>query len=273
MGLCRTRPLVATALSRSISTRQGVAYQSSPELRARLAAGQELCRTGQLATLAATAHTTNPSAELARLRRAALDAGRTARAARRDQERIRRLRGLGFDDLAGYLRHAYATRVSLRSIAKATGLGWPRLRREFDAAGIALESPSPQGCRTSPDKSWSCTTPNTTPPTSKAPTPRWSTATRQEMSSIDQQRGHPSEAFDRNFHHCIGPMRSLHCTSPHASVMPTTVLFPVDRGGLCCPYCWFPRSAAVMAWRRDRLRQSGSRPSSQLPTPLGSSSK
>jgi hypothetical protein len=230
-------------------------------------------RTGQLATLAATAHTTNPSAELARLRRAALDAGRTARAARRDQERIRRLRGLGFDDLAGYLRHAYATRVSLRSIAKATGLGWPRLRREFDAAGIALESPSPQGCRTSPDKSWSCTTPNTTPPTSKAPTPRWRTATRQEMSSIDQQRGHPSEAFDRNFHHCIGPMRSLHCTSPHASVMPTTVLFPVDRGGLCCPYCWFPRSAAVMAWRRDRLRQSGSRPSSQLPTPLGSSSK
>ncbi len=146
MGLCRTRPLVATALSRSIATRQGVAYQSSPELRARLGAGQELCRTGQLAALAATAHTTNPSAELARLRRAALDAGRTTRAARRDQERIRRLRGLGFDDLAGYLRHAYATGVSLRSIAKATGLGWPRLRREFDAAGIALEPPSQQGC-------------------------------------------------------------------------------------------------------------------------------
>ncbi|MGH3575723.1 MAG: MucR family transcriptional regulator, partial [Pseudonocardiaceae bacterium] len=57
MGLCRSRPLVAQALSRSIAARQSEAYRRSPELRAYLAVGQELCKTGQLAPLAATAHT------------------------------------------------------------------------------------------------------------------------------------------------------------------------------------------------------------------------
>ncbi|MGH3868309.1 MAG: hypothetical protein ACRDQ4_19755 [Pseudonocardiaceae bacterium] len=38
-------------------------------------------------------------------------------------------------DMAGYLRHACSTGASLRSIAKAIGLGWTRLRRELDAAG------------------------------------------------------------------------------------------------------------------------------------------
>ncbi|HSZ30330.1 MAG TPA: MucR family transcriptional regulator [Pseudonocardiaceae bacterium] len=133
MGLCRSRPLVAEALSRSIATRQSEAYRRSPALRARLAIGQELSNTGQLATLASTAHTTSPPPELTRLRRAALDAGRMTRAAQRDRVLARRLRELGFDDLASYLRHAYSIGTSLRSIAKATGLGWTRLRRELDA--------------------------------------------------------------------------------------------------------------------------------------------
>jgi hypothetical protein len=137
MGLYRNRPLVAGDLSRSIASRQSEAYRRSPELRARLAVGQELSRTGQLATLASTAHATSPSPELTRLRRAALDAGRATRAARRDRALARRLRELGFDDVASYLRHAYSTGASMRGIAKATGLGWTRLRRELDAAGIA----------------------------------------------------------------------------------------------------------------------------------------
>jgi hypothetical protein len=135
MGLCRSRPLVAEALSRSIATRQSEAYRRSPALRAQLAVGQALSRTGQLATLAATVHTASPPLELTRLRRAALDAGRMTRAAQRDRALARRLRELGFDDMAGYLRHACSTGASLRSIAKATGLGWTRLRRELDAAG------------------------------------------------------------------------------------------------------------------------------------------
>jgi hypothetical protein len=85
MGLCRSRPLVAAALSRSIATRQSEAYRRSPALRARLAVGQELSKTGQLATLACAAHTTSPPPELARLRRAALDTGRMTRAAQRDR--------------------------------------------------------------------------------------------------------------------------------------------------------------------------------------------
>jgi hypothetical protein len=152
MGLCRSRPLVAQTLSRSIAIRQSEAYRRSPELRARLALGQELSRTGQLATLAATAHTTSPSSELMRLRRAALDAGRMTRAARRDRALARRLRALGFDDLAGYLHHAHTAGTSLRGMAKATGMGWVRLRRELDAAGIAVRPGCPgsdqKGCAT-----------------------------------------------------------------------------------------------------------------------------
>lgn len=136
MGLCRSRPLVAEALSRSIATRQSEAYRRSPALRAQLSVGQELSRTGQLATLAAAAHTASPPPELTRLRSAALDAGRTTRTAQLDRALARRLRELGFDDLAGYLRHACSTGTSMRSIAKAVGLGWARLRRELDAVGM-----------------------------------------------------------------------------------------------------------------------------------------
>jgi hypothetical protein len=139
MGLCRSRPLVARSLSRSIAARQSEIYRRSPQLRARLAVGQELSKTGQLAalaTLAAAAHASSPAPELTRLRRAALDAGRMTRAAGRDRALARRLRGLGFEDLPGYLRHAHSTGASLRSIARTTGLGWARMRRELDAAGI-----------------------------------------------------------------------------------------------------------------------------------------
>ncbi len=138
MGLCRSRSLVAEALSRSIATRQTEAYRRSPALRARLAVGQEFSKTGRLATLAHTARTTSTSPEGARIRRAALDAGRVTRAARRDRALARRLRELGFDDLGDYLHHAYSAGASLRSLAKVTGLGWARLRREIDAAGITV---------------------------------------------------------------------------------------------------------------------------------------
>ncbi|MGH3773513.1 MAG: MucR family transcriptional regulator [Pseudonocardiaceae bacterium] len=152
MGLCRNRPLVAEALSRSIATRQSAAYQRSPALRAQLAVGQELSKTGQLATLAAIAHTTSPSPELIRLRRAALEQGRATRAAQRDRALARRLRERGFENLAGYLRHAHSTGASLRGIAKATGLGWTRLRRELDAAGITVRPANPSSHQPSGDQ-------------------------------------------------------------------------------------------------------------------------
>ncbi|MGQ0718444.1 MAG: hypothetical protein ACT4NP_14260 [Pseudonocardiales bacterium] len=149
MGLCRSRSLVAETLSRSIATRQAEAYRRTPELRARLAVGQEFSKTGRLATLARTARITSASSESARIRRAALDAGRVTRAAQRDRALARRLRELGFDDLAGYLRHAYSAGASLRSLAKVTGLGWARLRREIDAAGITMRPAGTSGARRS----------------------------------------------------------------------------------------------------------------------------
>jgi hypothetical protein len=139
IGLCRSRPLVAETLSRSIATRQRQAYRRSPALRAQLAVGQELSKTGQLTTLAATAHTATPPPELTRLRRAALEAGRATRAAERDRALGHRLSELGFDDLADYLRHACSSGVSLRRIAKTTRLGWARLRREIAALGAVTQ--------------------------------------------------------------------------------------------------------------------------------------
>jgi hypothetical protein len=135
LGLPRRRALAAEELSRSIATRQSAAYRRNPQLRARLAVGQQLARTGELATLARTA---SPSPELTRRRLAALAAGRATRAAQRERLLAARLRELGFADLAGYLRHAYSTGASLRSIARTAGLGWARLRRELDAAGVAV---------------------------------------------------------------------------------------------------------------------------------------
>lgn len=144
MGLCRSRPLIAEALSRSIAARQSETYRRSPELRARLAIGQELSKAGRLATLAHNARAASASVESSRIRREALEAGRRTRAAQRDRVLVRRLRELRFDDLAEYLRHAYLAGASLRHLAKVTGLGWARLRREIDAAGITVRTSTDQ---------------------------------------------------------------------------------------------------------------------------------
>jgi hypothetical protein len=143
MGLCRSRPLVADVLSRSIAVRQREAYRRSPALRARLAVGQELANSGELTLMASATQSTSPPPELARLRRAALDAGRATRSARRDRALAHRLQDLGFPDLASYLRAAHSAGTSMRSLAKATRLGWARLRRELEAAGIAIEPARP----------------------------------------------------------------------------------------------------------------------------------
>ncbi len=144
-GLCRNRPLVATALSRSIATRQSEAYRRSPQLRARLAVGQELSKTGQLATLAAIAHH-QPSTRADATAPRGARCGRMTRAARRDRALARRVRGLGFNDLPGYLRHAHSSGASVRSMARATGLDWAKLRRELEAAGVAARPARQQDC-------------------------------------------------------------------------------------------------------------------------------
>ena len=55
VGLSKTRPLAAPDVSAAISKRQRAVYLSSPEVRARLAGGQELARTGALAKLSLAA--------------------------------------------------------------------------------------------------------------------------------------------------------------------------------------------------------------------------
>lgn len=152
MGLCRSRPLVAEALSHAIAIRQRAAYRRSPAMRAGLAVGQRLSKTGQLTVLASAAHPASPPPELIRLRRAALDAGRATRSAQRQRALVDRLRELGFPDLASYLRHAVETGTSLRSVAKVTRLGWGRLRRELQAAEIAVDPARRSGAQLRDDR-------------------------------------------------------------------------------------------------------------------------
>lgn len=89
-----------------------------------------------------------PPPGLARLRRAALDAGRATRAVQRDRVLTHRLRELGFEDLASYLRHAQTTGISLRSVCKTTGLGWGQIAagteggRHHGRVGYAQQRPA-----------------------------------------------------------------------------------------------------------------------------------
>ena len=110
-----------------------------------MAIGQELSKAGRLAALVHNARAASASAESARIRRAALEAGRKTRAAQRDRALVWRLRELRFDDLAEYLRHAYSAGASLRHLAKVTGLGWAQLRREIEAAGITVRTNTDAG--------------------------------------------------------------------------------------------------------------------------------
>lgn len=140
MGLCRTRRLIAAELSRSIAARQARAYRDSPAVRSRLAAGQELSRTGRLTGLARAAQAGSGSPERTRIRRASLQAGRETRAARRREALTRQLRRLGAASIADHLRREYAAGTSLRELSRTTGLGWASLRRELDAAGVAVRT-------------------------------------------------------------------------------------------------------------------------------------
>lgn len=138
MGLCRGRSLIAADLSRSIATRQAQAYRRSPQARAQLAAGQRLARNGRLSALARAARVTTTSPERTRIHRAALNTGRVTSAARREQGLTLRLRELGSDTLAGYLRRAYPAGASLDDLARTTGLSRDRIRREIETAGLEV---------------------------------------------------------------------------------------------------------------------------------------
>jgi len=128
MGLCRTRRLVAEPLSRSIAARQARAYRRSSAVRARLAAGQELTRTGQLTRLARSARAAREAPELVRIRQS------QARQAEADAARR-----VGADDLRGWLRQHHSAGWSLTRLAEAVGHSrhWVRSR-----LGEAHDSPS-----------------------------------------------------------------------------------------------------------------------------------
>jgi hypothetical protein len=145
MGLCSTKPLTSPEFSAAISGRQAAAYSNSPAMRDRLAHGQSMARTGQLAWRAGAAR---PVAEVplerATLRRAALAAGRNTSALRQAEHVAEQLLALGATALDEYLRQAYSAGASLDQLSRDTGLGRVRLRRAMVAAGIPVRPPGHQ---------------------------------------------------------------------------------------------------------------------------------
>lgn len=141
LGLCRTRPMTSDDVSEAISRRQAEAYRHGPELRSRLAEGQQMARSGQLAWRARGAVGREPAPELAAVRREALRRGRQTLARDCNDVVQARLAELGGSDLGEYLRATYAAGAGLADLRAATGLGTLRLREAMTAAGIVIRRP------------------------------------------------------------------------------------------------------------------------------------
>lgn len=138
VGLCRTRALAAPQLSSRIQTRQRMQYDAVPAVRDRLALGQELARSGQLAWRRSRRDQQEPEPpERRRGRLRELAAGRARRQLELADQRVGdRLLQRGSQDVHAYLRQAYADGASLEALAAQTGLGRDRLRQALRGAGV-----------------------------------------------------------------------------------------------------------------------------------------
>lgn len=135
MGLCATQPLTSTPLSTTIANRQAERYRRDPELRDRLEEGRQSV---QRAPRPAAPSADGEPVQRRRRRTAALAAGRSTLAARREQDLDRRVAEWGHSSLHDYLRCAYSSGASLDDLAQRTKLGRARLRHEVQAARITI---------------------------------------------------------------------------------------------------------------------------------------
>lgn len=147
-GLSKTRPLAAPDVSAAISMRQRRSYRTSPALQEHFEVGQRLARSGTLAELGRRGNAA-PALQTVTARRAALERGRAATAARRDDDLRSRLDLLGAPSLPAHLASAYEAGASLESLARSTGLGRARLRAAMAEAGLILR---PTGTNTADGK-------------------------------------------------------------------------------------------------------------------------
>lgn len=136
MGLGTTTRLVAPDVSAGISARQTARYDASADVRAAFAAGQAMARSGELGRRSAGSRAATDRRERIVVRRASLDRGRASLAARRANDRARRLAALGSRSLPEHLRRRHAEGASLDTLRAETGLGRARLQEEMDQAGI-----------------------------------------------------------------------------------------------------------------------------------------
>lgn len=141
MGLGTTTTLVAPDVSAGISARQTARYDSSAGMREAFAVGQAMARSGELGRRAAGSRAATDRRERIMVRRASLDRGRASMAARREDDRARRLASLGSRSLPEHLRRRYAEGASLDALSAETGLGRAPLREAMNRAGIRRRAP------------------------------------------------------------------------------------------------------------------------------------
>lgn len=135
MGLCRSTALTSAALSASIAGRQAAGYRRDPQVRENLREGRAARKTPPVSSAVI-----GEPAQRVRRRRAALAAGRATMVARREQALASTLDKGGYANLHEFLRRSYAEGADLEALARSTGLGRARLRREVVAAGITVRA-------------------------------------------------------------------------------------------------------------------------------------
>lgn len=138
MGLFSSHGLVAEELSARVRLRQRAEYDGNADVRARLAVGQAMARSSQLAWRRAAPPSQPEPDQRVRERERQLAAGRASQAAARRQQLAARLAALGAADLPSYLRSAYAAGGSLNELGRTTGLGPARLRQALAEAGAQI---------------------------------------------------------------------------------------------------------------------------------------
>ncbi len=143
VGLTLHVALCSESVSADITERQRGRWKNDPSVKERLAVGQGLAHTGELAQRAAdagrdreTSGRVSGAVRAARARR--LAEGRRTMRRRREARLSEVIAAAGAADLSDLLRTAYGNGATLASLARLTGLGREQLRVELENAGVAV---------------------------------------------------------------------------------------------------------------------------------------
>lgn len=121
--------------------RQAGLFRATPGMREDFAVGHAMARDGSLTRAARTAVRGDLPAELIRVRREKLDAGRRTRALRAGRRTDTRVRSAGFPDVATALHALYVEReLSIEEVARHLAVGRGRVPALLAQQGIPVRA-------------------------------------------------------------------------------------------------------------------------------------